>query len=437
MSSRQSLTALSDWLYAEDPLQQPEVGRRARLLFLDTLGCFIAAQTKTEPRSLAATYSDLDPGDVSLPGLAHPVSAQSATMLLALGACWDEACEGLARAHGRPGLHALPPALAVGLARGLSFGEVLRAMVTGFEIGGRMGEALRIKGGMHVDGAWGALGAAAAAARASGGTAADCVRAVETTACQVPFSLYAPVAAGETARNTYCGHGAVLGLLSALSALSGIGAPPNALDDYHRIALGHDAAPKIAPPGGFYLLQGYLKPYAAVRHVHYGAQCAIDWRRQHAHDMADITALKLHIYQEAITYCGNRNPQAAIQAQFSLSYGLAHALVTGDLGPEAYTAEALANPEIRRIEAMLEIVVDQDLTAREARGASLQVTLPSGVQTIAVDQVAGDPELLLDDAAVSAKFVRYTSPVLGHNAAEALAAKIATADFNMLCREIF
>jgi len=425
MTTRRRLTEILRWLHETDPLSAPGVEERARLLLLDTLGCFIAAQSKPEPAALARCLAEREPGSVTLPGLPQAASVSGATFLLALGACWDEACEGLARAHGRPGLHAIPPALAVVLGRDGTLGEALRAIVTGYEVGGRMGEALRIKGGMHVDGAWGALGAAAAAARAEGGDVTACRTAVETVACQIPFSLYAPVSAGATARNTYCGHGAQLGLMAARSALAGIDSPADAIDDYFRIALdGESNTADLANPGTYYLLEGYLKPFAAVRHVHYGAQGAIDWRRQNGAETTEIRTLTLRVYAEAITYCGNRDPQSAIQAQFSLSYGLARALVAGDLAPDAYAPEALADIETRRLERLLVIQTDDALTAAGRRGATLVVEIADGSDEITVDQVIGDPACPLDAEATRAKFLRYATPIIGEDAEEFAAALI-------------
>jgi 2-methylcitrate dehydratase PrpD len=296
----------------------------------------------------------------------------------------------------------------------------LRAIITGYEVGGRMGEALRIRPGMHVDGAWGALAAAASASRMLSGDAAAGATAIRTVACQVPFSLYAPVAAGATARNTYVGHGAALGLMAAVAASAGVTAPVDAIAAYGELALG-GPVPELTPAGEYLILEGYLKPFAAVRHVHYGAQCALDWRAAHGSDTGPISGLKLEIYDEAIQYCGNRDPQSAIQAQFSLSWGLAHALVAGDLGPEAYTDAALGDREIRRLESLVEIEVDEALSAAESRGATLTVTAGDMETTTAVTTVAGDPGIPPGEAAVRAKFSRYATPVVG----EDLAARIA------------
>ncbi len=433
-----ALEALLNWLFDEDPIAAQDVEDRTRLLLLDTVGCYIAGQDKPAVQQIAERYTALDQGSILLPGLETPVSTSTATFLIATGACWDEACEGLARAHGRPGLHAIPPALAIGLAQNQDLGALLRAIVTGYEVGGRMGEALRILPGMHVDGSWGALGAAAAAARALGGDAQTCVTAIETVACQIPFSLYSPVASGKTARNTYPGHGAVLGLLAGISANSTVDSPPGALDDYLRIALrSSEDGTKLAPPGEYYLLEGYLKPHAAVRHVHYGAECAMAWRTQHGADTESISKIVLKIYDEAQRYCGNRAPKSAIQAQFSLTHGLARALVAGDLGPATYTAEAMNDPEIVRLEALIELETDADLTAAEARGATLTVDCAGAQSSVSVTSIPGDPDRPISADETQLKFMYYTTPIIGASKAERLADAILDDSKEAPLRDIF
>jgi 2-methylcitrate dehydratase PrpD len=421
-----AVDATLDWLWHADPLAEPAVLAKARLLLLDTLGCAIAGLRKPELSALAAHLGLSDPGSARWPGLVQSLSPMAGASLFAITACWDEACEGLARAHGRPGLHALPPVVALALAQKRSLGDVLRAMVRGYEVGGRLGAALRIKSGMHVDGTWGQMAAAVAAASLIGGR--DTARAaLDAAACQVPQSLYRPVAQGATARNTYVGHAAAMGLFLAQSVAAGVTAPTGSIADWWRIALGGTGAlPTLIPAGEWLVVEGYLKPYAAVRHVHYGAQAAADWHRRFGDGTQRIESLQLDIYPEAITYCGNRNPQAAIQAQFSLSYGLAHALRHGDLGPDAYTAAALADPETRRLESLVQIAPDEFLAQGGRRGAHLTVGAEGGSETIGVTQVPGDPGLPMTEDEAKAKFLRYASPSVDR--ADSLAARILSAD---------
>ena len=52
-------------------------------------------------------------------------------------------------------------------------------------------------------------------------------------------------------------------------------APDDGFAQARRIALGHEAEAATAPPGTWLLEEAYLKPFAGVRHAHYGAAAAI------------------------------------------------------------------------------------------------------------------------------------------------------------------
>ncbi len=426
MSMSKPLSEIIVWLFAENPLETPAVNGRARLLFLDTLGCMIAGLAKPEPKALIAALAALEPGNVKLPGAALPLTAGSAAYVAGLAACWDEACEGLPRAHGRPGLHAFAASLGLALARDHSLGETLSALVAGFEVAGRLGEVLRIPPGMHVDGTWGTFGAVTAAARLLHLSPALTTDALQGAACQLPWSLYLPIARGATVRNAYVGEAARRGIFQALAAQAGVTAPPGAIETFDRLALGGDPGSKALAPAGEWLVEeGYLKPFAAVRHVHYGAQAAIDWRRRHAQvNTAGVNALDLYIYGEAMTYCGNRAPRTPIQAQFSLSYGLAWTLARGDLAPDAYNAASLNDAEVHRLEALVTITEEARFTNENKRAARLTVGTVEGSETFTVEAVPGDADLPLSPKAVGDKFIRYVAPILGPSRAAKLAAAV-------------
>jgi hypothetical protein len=79
--------------------------------------------------------------------------------------------------------------------------------------------------GMHVDGSWHSLGAAACAARLAGLDAAGVARAVRLASCQIPFAMYAPIAAGMDGRNSYPAHAVLMGQMAAAAAAAGMDAP--------------------------------------------------------------------------------------------------------------------------------------------------------------------------------------------------------------------
>ncbi|MBT3535949.1 MAG: MmgE/PrpD family protein, partial [Rhodospirillaceae bacterium] len=133
MAISEQLSETVAWLHGTNPLADQAVEQRARLLLLDTLGCMIAGLAKPEPRTLARSLAALEPGQIKLPN-APPLTMGSAAYVAGLAACWDEACEGLPRAHGRPGLHAFAAAIALGLAGQHTLDETLGALVAGFEV---------------------------------------------------------------------------------------------------------------------------------------------------------------------------------------------------------------------------------------------------------------------------------------------------------------
>ena len=374
------------------------VDTKAREVMLDTFGCVLAARRHPEVAAFEKALQATDPGSVS-----------SAAAIFAAAACWDEACEGLARAHGRPGLTVLGACHALARTRPCSLDEVLAAYVTGYEIGGRLGESMRVGPGMHVDGAWPCFGVAAAVVRLLGGNAAQALAAIRIAACQMPYSLYLPVAAGANARNVYLSHASQLGMLAASAALGGIAAPAGALEELRSRALaGAPPAPTLAPPGDWLILDAYLKPYAAARHVHYGAAAAMALRPGLAGGLNRVSRVRLSTYAEALAYCGIRAPHSAIQAQFSLSYGVACALATGELVPDSYALQILGNPEIKALEGKTELEENASLTRAGRRGATLVVELDGQKFEHTVERVTGDPAMPMTRAELLAKFARYS-----------------------------
>lgn len=413
------------WLQSLRLADCADVEQKARLLLLDTLACAVAGLAEPELAALGRGLQKTAPGNVQWPAGAALTPA-SAAFVASVAACWHEACEGLARAHGRPGLHAIPVAVSLALAGQATLRDVLEAIVWGYEIGGRAGEAMRIRAGLHVDGTWGVFAAVAAAARLQKHNAATTLQALTIAACQISTSLYAPIAAGRTARNTYVGHAGLWAIHAVEAAAAGITAPEAAFEQAAQ-ALGHANAATSWPwadAGEFLILQSYLKPFAAVRHVHYAAACALQRFKAKAGATTDITAITLHTYPEALTYCGNRNAKTAIQAQFSLTHGTAFMLRYGSLGPEAYAASVFGDTEHARLEQLINVAADHSIAHR---GARLSVVTRSGTEEYAAYSVLGDPDLPLSQQDVAAKAQAYMSRVIDPGLAQGIIDYVLTA----------
>ena len=429
-ASSATLEDTIDWLARCDTLPA-DVEAKARLLLLDTFGCLLAGLQHSDVRKFGQALHVAFPGDSAWPSSDSRLSPAGLAALGAAAACWDEACEGNASSHGRPGLPVVPTLLALAASRNTSLTDLLLALATGYEIGTRAGEAWRIPAGWHVDGGWHSLGVAAAAARLISGPQAI-QPAIEAAACQIPVSLYLPITAGSVLRNTYPAHAALLGMMSAAAAAAGFDMPRGALEEGRRRVLQTTSPAPIAPTGHWTILDGYLKPFAAVRHTHYGVEAALRLRRNPAFALERVRAIKLQTYPEAVQYCGNRAPRTPIQAQFSLSYAIAAALKLGDLGPEAY--RDVGDATLTRLEQS--VVIEAD-SSRVRRGATLTLDLGSNTLSETVNDVAGDASRPMTKAEAVAKFHRYAEPALGRQRAEAVAAFFTEGDGAKPARQCF
>jgi 2-methylcitrate dehydratase PrpD len=428
--SASALSQAAAWL-AELSALPPEVEAKARLLLLDTLGCLLAGLRHAEVRQLGHALRLAFPGDTAWPSSDIKLGGAGLAALGAAAACWDEACEGNSAAHGRPGLPVVPALLALSAAQDIRLGDLLVALVTGYEIGARAGELWRIPPGWHVDGSWHSLSVAAAVARLTSGPQ-GIQPAIEAAACQIPASLYLPIAAGSVLRNTYPAHAVLLGMLSAAAATAGFDMPHDAFEEGRRRVLRATSPASATPPGHWTILAGYLKPFAGVRHAHYGVEAALRLRRHPVFSLEMIEVIRLQTYAEAVQYCGNRAPRTAIQAQFSLSYAIAAALVLGDLGPNAY--DDVGDPIIKRLEQRVVVETDQTRLRRGAR-----VTIDIGGESLieSLDDVAGDPAMPMTKDQVVAKFRRYVEPILGERDAGSLVRFLLEGDPDQPARKCF
>jgi len=411
-----------------------EVSRHARLVLLDTIGCALAGRMAPEVAALEKQLAALEPGSFRFPAGAA-LGPRAACQIMAIGATWHEACEGHAFAHGRSGVPAIAALLPLALHRGATIGDFIDALAVGYEVGARAGAWLRVAPGLHVDGNWPALGVAAGVARLLGLPPDLAMKALGIVACQLPASLYLPIRTGRNVRNVYLAHSAALGLDAALAAQAGIDAPPDALAYYAEHLCRADAQ-ALPPAQADLILDAYLKPFAAVRHVHYGAIAARRLRARLNGETAGIGRIVLTIYEEATVYCGNPQPATPLAAQFSLTFGLVAMLRFGELDAASYEPPRFHDPELRRLEAMVEVRVDPDLTAQRLRGATVRLTSDGREYEEKVGPAA-DPELLVDSRGAVEKFVHNANPPVEEVASRAFCQLLLDASRATPVRELW
>ena len=412
------------WLDSQEPLNDQAILRQTQFLLLDTLGCVNAAFLSSTIKELEVQFSTFDAGPHAI-NHGPSMSALSIAQLFAYAACWHEACEGHASAHGRPGVATI--AAIYPFAKNLKYRQFLKAIVYGYEISVRFAQMLRIKPGMHVDGNWPCIGAAVAVGKCLNLSNEQLVKAINIACTQLPMSLYIPITKGANSRNSYLGHAAVLGIQSALSASTSIEAPGSAVIEYANVALGNKS-PQWIDTENFEILNAYIKPFASVRHVHYGAIAAMSLRSRV--DISQIKEIELEIYEEATIYCSNRSPKTAIQAQFSLTFGLVAALVLNHLNFEIYTEEFLFDKKINHLENLVNVKINKELTENGKRGAKVSILDHSGWHHSEVSSILGDSENPMDENQIRDKFMHNSKQTIGESMSKTLYENILTSDLD-------
>jgi 2-methylcitrate dehydratase PrpD len=335
----------------------PEVVASVRLRTLDILGIALAATTGDGAR---AVFGMLDgwsaAGDCTVIGAKRTAAVPLAILAngtLAHSLDFDDT-------HAVSITHAsavvVPVTLALGEAAGADGRTVVTAAVAGYEAITRLGMAA--PGGFHARG-WhatavcGPFAAALVAGRLDGLDAARLTAALGI-AGSFASGVMEYLEDGSWVKRVHPGWAGQAGAAAAALARGGFTGPGSVLEGrfgFYRAFL--DSEPDPAP---FATLGtawetpaiGY-KPYPCCHLIHAYLDCALELRREHALDPAAIEAVECRVPQaEVPIVCEPRaaklRPRSAYDAQFSLPFSVAAALLDGRVGLDTFTAERLLEP---------------------------------------------------------------------------------------------
>jgi 2-methylcitrate dehydratase PrpD len=295
--------------------------------------------------------------------------------------------------------------------------ELLTSVVIGYEIGTRAGIALHASAAdYHTSGAWIALAAAALGARQLGLTAAQTREALGIAEYHGPRSQMMRCIDHPTMVKDGSGWGAMAGVSAAYLAADGFtGAPAISMEDAALAHLWCDLGDT------WRIREQYIKLYPVCRWAQPAVEAVLALKQEHGFTSHDVAAISISTFHEARRLAAI--PENTEQAQYSLPFPVAAALVRGTLGVDEVAGSGLHDAEIRRMAQMVEITeTDQFNAAFPARRfASATITLVDGRElTSGATEARGDPEHRLPDADIRRKFDALTQPVLGAERAGAL-----------------
>lgn len=394
---------------------------RAALVLVDTVGAILGGSQEPEIRRLhAAVDRAAGPATVLGAGFGR-VEPWWAIVANGLAGTMLELDEGSRYARGHPAIHVLPAALAEAERLGRPGGDLLSALVVGYDVAARLGGAAPVRPGMHMHGVHGAAGAAAAVAWLRRLDEDAIARALGVAAGLTLGTSWRTALGGATVRNAYAGVGGANGWLAADLAVAGITPLSDMLTEiFGRISgAGLDAA--MASDGlgeRFEISRNYFKRYACCRYNHPAVEAIEEILA--ATPIAPDRIASIHVATTALAATmSDQEPVGMLGAKFSIPYALAARLVLGsweDCGVEAFREPALSDARVRALARRVEVVEDPALTALmpRARPARVEVRLADG-QVLArqVDQPSGEFDRPYAESALRQKFVALAAPDLG------------------------
>ncbi len=338
----------------------PEVLAHARLCILDATGIALASRGHDYARSVLAAGRRLGgSGSAPVIGERDGLPLRDAVLVngtLVHGLDFDDTHPGSV-VHGTAS--AWPLAFTLGSTLGASGADALTACVLALELDARIGEVAEgglQRRGFHPTGVVGAFGCAAAAAWLYRLDAARHAHALGIVLSMASGSM-AFLADGAWTKRLHPGWAGVAGITAAGLAEAGFVGPGAPLEGrfglYHTLLgdavdvddLGADLGREWRTP------EVAFKPYPACHFNHAFADCALALRREHHIDADAIETItaRIHPHQAAVVcepLAAKQNPRNAYEAQFSVPFMVAAALVRGRFTLAELEDDALADPAI-------------------------------------------------------------------------------------------
>jgi 2-methylcitrate dehydratase PrpD len=318
-----------------------------------------------------------------------------------------------------PGVIAIPTALAVAeLKGGLTGREFITAVALGTDMMCRLGLSSTpgrspIEVGWHQTTLFGFMGAAAVAGRTLAFKEEQIVNAIGIAYNQSAGNGQA-VRDGALTKRLGPGFSVKGGLTSALLAQKGVTGAHNCLDadwglyklywrgDYDPVGLVADLGTRFEGENVS------IKPYPCCRGVHPAIDAALALGSEHDIKAEDIGKIRLFVtdahYKLLSTPLEVKlKPRSPVDAQFSIPWGVATAIVRRRASLDDFSETAVSSPDILDLTAKMDIEIDNTLQRGDKiEPTRVEITMKTGeVYSSVVEHPLGSPErpMSFDDCA--------------------------------------
>lgn len=385
--------------------------RAATRAFVDWAGVTSGGASGVMARALAASAAD-GGGPCRLIGSGRRASPHTAALINGTAAHTLELDDIYAPGTFHPGAPVIAAALAVAEMSHASGARLLKAIIIGYEVGGRVATDLgpahyRL---FHTTGTAGALGAAAACA---------CILRLDEIQTAAALSISATLGAGlqqtfrssAAAKPLHAGHAAEVGVVAALAARHGGSGALDVLDGAVGMGVAMSEAPvwtaSREPFGPAYLIeQTTTKAYPCCGHT-FAPIDAARQIRETGMRIGDIAEVHVQTYSAALDVAGISRPRTPEEAKFSIPFVIAVMLLDGAVGLDTFAPQTVADARIRDLMTRVRLESRDEFTGPfpAKRGARVSALCQDGRKvTVTVPDRFGSPANPMSASQLDAKF---------------------------------
>jgi 2-methylcitrate dehydratase PrpD len=327
-----------------------------------------------------------------------------------------------------PGVVVFPATLALAEQIGAPPSDFYTAVVVGYEVTLRVGAALNpasaYERGFHPTAVCGALGAAAASAR---------LLHLSSEQTNMALGIAGSMAAGSMAylhdgawtKRLHPGWACHAGITAARLAAAGFVGPASILESRYGFLHAYSSASNVAKlvrkaEDDFAIMAVSIKPYACCRYMHGPIDCLFEIMRIHHPDLEQIERIRCGVLTGGRGLIADpieqkRRASNVVEAQFSMPFGAAIALLTGEAGLSVFTEEWPGDPRVRALMQKVDCYslpeLDEYYPAEWRASASVEMV--DGRELSArVRYPLGDPHNPLSWEQLEARFHELVAPVI-------------------------
>jgi 2-methylcitrate dehydratase PrpD len=308
-----------------------------------------------------------------------------------------------------PGVIVFPSALATGEMVNASGKRFIEGVVLGYEVMTRIGKALgpenSYRRGFHPTGICGVFGSAVAASKILRLPKEGIINAMGISGSQAAGSMEY-LAQGAWTKKFHAGWGAYSGMIAALLANKGFRGPSTIIEGrdgfLHSYSNGSDSSKVLEGLGvsEFEILQTSVKPHACCRYMQPSIDGILKIVNENDLHPEDVEEIRLGILKAGFPLIAEPidrkyDPQSIVDAQFSMPFGAAIALLYRRAGLDEFQLSKIRSEEVKKTMKKIKCLSDPELekTFPKQWRANVEILTKDGKRFfLTIEYPKGDPE---------------------------------------------